>query len=259
MKDCELIRDLMPLYADEQASDMSRQYIEEHTARCPACKKLLDEMCAPMEPEPEDRTEQILEMLRRKQRRKTLLTVASVVLAVIIAVWGFLEIRYSGEEIFVSSTNEERILKEMPGLALTDAEKELAKTILEAPLIRDALGDDFTDSTVLKTEDAAGYIASVLPEDARITEIAVIRHSVFFSYTVGNVYTVLEYNDVDMTGHIDTIHKCIAVSPLDEIGTDGNLGDVDTVYEVTHDVASGISRYQKINSRHMWFSFLDWF
>ena len=60
-----------------------------------------------------------------------------------------------------------------------------------------------------------------------------------------------------MTGYVDTIHKTIAVSPLDEIGPDGNLGDVDVVYELTYDVATGISRYQKIKSRHMWFSFLD--
>ena len=38
---------------------------------------------------------------------------------------------------------------------------------------------------------------------------------------------------------------------------DGVLGDVDAVYELTYDAATGISRYQKIKSRHMWFSFLD--
>lgn len=259
MKDCELIRDLMPLYADDQASDVSRQYIEEHTARCPACRRLLQQMRAPMEPEPEDRTEQIMDMLRRKQRRKTLLTLASVVLAVIIAVWGFLEIRYSGEEIYVSSTNAERIEKEMPGLAPTDAETALAKTILEVPMIRDALGKDISDYTVFTPGDAAGYFSSILPDGAKIVEIAVMGQSVCFSYTLGNVYTIIDFSDADMTGHVDTIHKTIAVSPLDEIGPDGNLGDVDVVYELTHDVATGISRYQKIKSRHMWFSFLDWF
>ena len=259
MKDCELIRDLMPLYADDQASDASRQYIEEHTARCPACKKLLDEMCTPMEPEPEDRTEQIMEMLRRKQRRKTLLTVVSVVLAVIIAVWGFLEIRYSGELIYAASTNEEQILKEMPGLAATDAEKALAKTILEVPMVRNALRDDHANSTVLNTADAAAQFASILPEDAKIFEIFVSGHSVSFSYAVGNVYTCLTYSDADMTGYIDTIFKTVAVSPLDEIGDDGVLGDVAATYELYYDVATDIARYQKIKSRHNWFSFLDWF
>ena len=73
MTNCDMIRDLMPLYADGQASAASRSCIEEHTAHCPACKKLLNEMCAPLELEPEDRTEEILERLYKKQRRKTIL------------------------------------------------------------------------------------------------------------------------------------------------------------------------------------------
>ena len=258
--DCDIIRDLLPLYADGLASEASSSQIEEHTAHCPACKKLLNEMTAPLEPEPEDEEQRIMRIFqdqRRKWRRKTLLSWAAVLMAVVLVVWGIMEIRYSGEELFVSSTNEERILREMPGIALTDAEKELAKTILEVPMIRDALREDYTDFTVFKTADAVGYFSSVLPEDANIVEIAVIGYSVFFSYTVDNIYTIIEYNDVDMTGHIDTIHKSVAVSPLEEIGSDGVLGDVDTIYELTYDVGTGSSKYQKIKSRHMWFSFLD--
>lgn len=259
---CDIIRDLLPLYADGLASAESSRQIEEHTAHCTACKKLLEEMTAPLEPEPVDEEQKAMEILRKhykKQRRKTVLTWVAALLAVVLVIWGVMEVRYSGEEIYVSSINEDRILAEMPGLAVTDAEKELARTILGIPMIRDALRDDYTDSTVFKTEDAVGYFAAILPEDAKIVEIAVIGHSVYFSYTVGNVYTIIAYNDVDMTGHVDTILKTVAVSPLDEIGADGNLGDVDVVYELTYDVATGIARYQKIDSRHMWFSFLDWF
>lgn len=260
--ECDIIRDLLPLYADGLTSEASSCRIQEHTARCPDCKKLLEEMTAPLESEPEDEEQRVMRILQdqyRKQRRKTILTWAGVLLAFVLVIWGMMEIRYSGEEFFVSSTNEERILKEVPALALTDAEKELAKTILEVPLIRDTLRDDYTDSTVtvFKPDDAVGYFASILPEDAKIVEIAVIGHSVYFSYTVGNVYTIIAYNDVDMTGYIDTIHKSIALYPPDEIGKDGVMDDVDAVYELTYDVATGISRYQKIKSRHMWFSFLD--
>ena len=261
MKDCELIRDLMPLYADDQASDVSRRYIEEHTAHCPACKKLLQQMCAPLEPEPEDEEQRVMRILqnhRRKQRRKTLLALGCVLLAFIMVVWGMMEIRFSGEEIYVSNTKEERILREMPEIALTDAEKELSKTILKVPLIREALRDDYSEPTVFAPNDAAGYFASIMPEDAKIVEIAVVGHCVYFSYTVKNIYTIIGYNDVDMTGHVDTITKTVAESPLDEIGTDGVLGDVKVVYELAYDAATDMARYQKIKSRHMWFSFLDW-
>ena len=257
---CDIIRDLLPLYADNLASEESSRQIEEHTAHCPACKKLLHEMTAPLEPEPVDEEQRAMEILQKhykKQRRKTVLTWAAALLAVVLVIWGAMEIRYSGEEIYVSSTNAERIQEEMPGLAVTDAEKALAKTILEVPLIRDALRDDITDYTVFTPSEAAGYFSSILPDGANIVEIAVMGHSVCFSYTLGNVYTIIDFSDADKTGYVDTIHKTIAVSPLDEIGADGVLGDVDAVYELTYDAATGISRYQKIKSRHMWFSFLD--
>ena len=257
---CDIIRDLLPLYADGMASEASSRHIEEHTAQCPACKKLLEEMTAPLEQEPEDEEQRVMRILQnhyRKQRRKTILTWVAALLAVAVVIWGVMEIRYSGTEIYVSTANEERILKEMPGVALTEAEKELAKTILEVPMVRDALRDDITDSTVLNTTDARAQFASILPEDAKILEIFVMGRSVYFSYTAGNIYTCLTYNDPDMTGHVDLITKTVAVSPLDEIGSDGVLGDVKAVYELTHDVATNISRYQKIKSRHMWFSFLD--
>lgn len=258
--DCDIIRDLLPLYADGLTSEASSRYIEEHTARCPACQKLLQEMTAPLEIEPEDEEQKIMRILQaqyKKQRRKVLLTWAGVLLAFVLVVWGMMEIRFSGEEIFVSSTNEEKILKEIPALALTDAEKELAQTIFEVPMIRDALSSDPTSSTVFKTDDILPYFSSIIPEDAIIFEIWVGGSTLNISYAVGNQYVCLIYSDADFTGHVDSILKVMTISPLDEIGKDGVLGDVETVYELTHYVGTDVSRYQKIDSRHMWFSFLD--
>ena len=256
---CEIIRDLLPLYADGLASEASRRKIEEHTAQCPDCKKLLNEMTAPMEPEPEDEEQRVMRILqaqRKKARRKTLLTWAGVLLAFVLVVWGMMEIRFSGEEIFVSSTNEEKILKEMPALALTDAEKELAQTILEIPEVRDAIESD-QDSTTLNLNVVSPYFDAILPENGRFTEIFVFGHSIFISIIDGKQYTCLQYTDVDMTGHIDSVAKTLAISTLDEIGEDGNLGDVKVVYELVHAVGTSLTRCQKIKSRHMWFSFLD--
>lgn len=257
MTNCEMIRDLMPLYADGQASDTSRSCIEEHTAHCPACKKLLNEMCAPLEQEPEDRTEQILERVYRKQRRKTFLSWAAIFLALALAVWAFLEVQFSGELIYAASTNEERILKEMPALALTDEELALAKSILEIPHIQDSISDDFQNSAVLNTEILIPYLTTILPENGQITEVFVLGPSIYISIIAGNQYTCLVYTDVDMTGHIDSISKTLAISPLDQIGEDGQLGDVDTVYELVYAVGVGTTRCQKLKSRHMWFGFLD--
>ena len=39
--DCDVIRDLLPLYADDVCSDASRQLVEEHLKDCPACTDIL--------------------------------------------------------------------------------------------------------------------------------------------------------------------------------------------------------------------------
>lgn len=254
---CDVIRDLLPMYADGEASEASRRAIEEHTAGCPACKKLLTDMCMPMEPEPEDRERQILEKLRKKQRRKTFFFWTTILLALIIAVWGVLEARFSGELIYAASTDQEAILKEMPALDLTGEELALSRTILDIPLIRDALSGDLQKSTTLDTGMLSGELASILPENGRFTEVFVMGPSIYISIIAGKQYTCLVYTDSDLTGHIDSISKTLAISPLDAIGEDGYLGEVDTVYELVYAAGMGVVRCQKLKSRHMWFSFLD--
>lgn len=255
--DCEIIRDLLPLYADKLTSEASSRQIEDHVKTCPECRRLRDEMCAPLEPEPEETQEQILERVYRKQRRKTILAWAAITLALVLAVWAFLEVQFSGELIYAASTNEEKILKEVPALALTEEELALAEAILEIPAVRDVMSDDSQESAVLDTQQVMQDFAPILPEGARFTEIFVFRNSVFISIINGKEYTCLQYTDADQTGHIDLLAKTYAISPLDEIGEDGYLGDIKIVYELSHAVGTGITRCQKLKTRHMWFSFLD--
>jgi len=45
---CNVIRDLIPLYLDECCSEESRLLVEEHTAQCADCKALLEEVKLPL-------------------------------------------------------------------------------------------------------------------------------------------------------------------------------------------------------------------
>ncbi len=45
--DCNVIRDLLPLYIDGCCSEESGGLVKEHLARCPGCKKVYDSMTAP--------------------------------------------------------------------------------------------------------------------------------------------------------------------------------------------------------------------
>lgn len=255
--DCEIIRDLLPMYADGQTSEASNRQIEDHVKTCAQCRRLRDEMCAPLEPEVEETQEQILERVYRKQRRKTILFWVTIALAVILAAWAYMEIQFNGEEIYAASTNEEKILKEAPALTLTEEELALAETILEIPAVRDVMRDDSQESAVLDTQQVMQDFAPILPEGGRFTEIFVFRNSVFISIINGKEYTCLQYTDADQTGHIDLLAKTYAISPLDEIGEDGNLGDIKVVYELNYAVGTGITRCQKLKTRHIWFGFLD--
>ena len=40
--DCEVIRDILPLYADDACSEKSRQMVDEHLEECSACRKQLE-------------------------------------------------------------------------------------------------------------------------------------------------------------------------------------------------------------------------
>lgn len=254
---CDMCIDLMSLVQDGVASDDSRSAVEAHTAQCPACQKLFNEMCAPPVQVPENRTEYVLEQVYRKQRRKTFLSWGVIILALVLAVWAFLEVKFSSELIYAASANEERIIKEVPSLALTDEELSLAETILEIPHIRDSISDDRQNSTVLNTEILMPYLTRILPENGKITEVFVMGSSIYISIIADNQYTCLVYADIDVTGHIDSIAKTLAISPLDQIGEDGYLGDVDTVYELVYVIGTGTIRCQKLKSRHMWFGFLN--
>lgn len=42
--DCNVIRDLLPLYQDDAVSEDTKKVIEEHLASCEECSKFYDEM-----------------------------------------------------------------------------------------------------------------------------------------------------------------------------------------------------------------------
>ena len=46
--DCEVIRDLLPLYAEHMASPASTALVEEHLQECEACRAELEQMLQPV-------------------------------------------------------------------------------------------------------------------------------------------------------------------------------------------------------------------
>lgn len=88
--DCDIIRDLLPLYTEGLASEKSRIAVEEHIKECEECRKIYLEMREPKlqvhyNREPAESFQRYVKKERRKLRLKTaLITTAVVLLAVVI-------------------------------------------------------------------------------------------------------------------------------------------------------------------------------
>ena len=84
--DCEVIRDLLPLYAEHMASPASTALVEEHLQECEACRAELEQMQLPVPVQPEPQPDAPLKGIRTALRKKRILTAAAAVLAVLCAV-----------------------------------------------------------------------------------------------------------------------------------------------------------------------------
>ena len=71
-KECEIVRDILPLYADHVCSDTSREIIDEHLKTCPDCAAYLEEIRASeAESELRDEKAQVLKYQARRFKRRS--------------------------------------------------------------------------------------------------------------------------------------------------------------------------------------------
>ena len=52
MKDCDIGKDLLPLVAEDMASESTKEYVNAHLETCETCRKAYEEMKTPVEAEP---------------------------------------------------------------------------------------------------------------------------------------------------------------------------------------------------------------
>ena len=91
--DCNIIRDLLPLYEDNVASQETQELVRGHLADCPACQEELRKLRTPISLPPagdEEAVKRFLEYreeVRRKQNRKIIrfVAIAAAIVTVLIA------------------------------------------------------------------------------------------------------------------------------------------------------------------------------
>lgn len=87
--ECDVIRDLLPLYAENMVSAKSRELVNAHLAECEQCRQALSKMR-----EPDIHIEQTIDPLQEFQKRfrKHNITIAVLsvfaTIAAIIVIWG---------------------------------------------------------------------------------------------------------------------------------------------------------------------------
>ena len=83
--ECDVIRDLLPLYAEKLASPASSALVEQHLAECEACRAQLEQMEKPVPVQPEPQPDAPLRSIRKTLQKKSIRIAAAAVLAVLCA------------------------------------------------------------------------------------------------------------------------------------------------------------------------------
>lgn len=91
---CEIIRDILPLYAEDMVSQPTREMVEEHLGECEGCEKELERLQADKLPEGPTQTNG-LELVKKAIRKARILTAATAVLLLIsfcLWLYGFMNV-----------------------------------------------------------------------------------------------------------------------------------------------------------------------
>ena len=88
MKNCDMIKDLLPLYADDVCSEESRKAVEEHINNCPDCKAELEKLGKNVTVSPQKDAEVLKRIKRRLRIEKLVVSLISVLAICGILLYG---------------------------------------------------------------------------------------------------------------------------------------------------------------------------
>ena len=84
---CDIIRDLLPLYAEHITSEASNALVEAHLAECEACRAELEQMEQPVPVRPDAPLRRIRAALQRRNIRAAIGTVLAALCALALIFW----------------------------------------------------------------------------------------------------------------------------------------------------------------------------
>ena len=87
-KDCSIVQDLLPLYAEDLLREETKEYVDEHLAQCEACRAELDALKADVKPASVS-AQPLRDLKRQLQRKRLTAVLLAVALALTLATAGF--------------------------------------------------------------------------------------------------------------------------------------------------------------------------
>lgn len=154
---------------------------------------------------PVDEAQAYIDALRARKRRNLLLGAAAAALLALLLIPRLLSLFEKPEAL-----DEAQVLAKVPALALTQAELELAGTILDCEPLRSALTYEATGAVSFTHAEVDEVFAPILPDGAAIEAIGVQGAVIYVDYSAEDGRVLLEYVDADRSGSIDRIHKSVA-------------------------------------------------
>ena len=84
-KRCEIVKDLLPLYADKICSESSKEFVKEHLKECDGCRKELEDYCYNIGiPESDEEKKVFASFSKKLKKRNIIKIVVSVALCLAI-------------------------------------------------------------------------------------------------------------------------------------------------------------------------------
>ncbi|NLW89453.1 MAG: zf-HC2 domain-containing protein [Clostridiaceae bacterium] len=154
---CEIIRDLLPVYAAGDCSEITKTKVDEHIANCESCAKSLAAMSGPLvltessdEPEETEEIEREITLAKgmKKIRRRWIISILCVLLILSIAV--LIKIAYNdskGESLSFSNAEDVRLVNDF-AKSLSEGDFAAAFEYFETDWIYESLIQDSFGSSI---------------------------------------------------------------------------------------------------------------
>lgn len=157
IRKCDVVNDLLPLYAEDMCSEESRKLIAEHLLTCDECKKTLDKMNVKMAINPDTDISSIRNIKKRIRIEKIVIILITFFVAFMISFFAYFDLnkpcsmdykKYNlSENVWITET-------ENGDLWLCKKDEAVSADSI-MPIVFDAdgnkIGDDDFDSSLNKT------------------------------------------------------------------------------------------------------------